>query len=85
MNPWEEILAHATQARVKDEHDLMEMIAADKLERLEAENARLREVVQFYADPKNYTAGPDNRLGEDFTPVEYDAGKRARVALEGME
>jgi hypothetical protein len=40
MNPWEELLAHATRARLKDEHDLMAMIAADKLERLEEALAR---------------------------------------------
>jgi|LakMenEpi03Aug12_release.lakeMendotaPanAssembly.Ray.scaffolds.fasta_scaffold3850003_1 hypothetical protein len=38
--------------------------------------------LDFYADPKNYTASPYNRPGEDFLPVEYDAGKRAAKALE---
>jgi hypothetical protein len=62
MNPWEEILAHATRARVKDEYDLMEMISDNKVERLEAENARLRAALNklkrectYCSDPENYT------------------------------
>ena len=63
MNPWEELLAHATRARVKDEHDLMEMIAGNKVERLEAENARLRKALTYLTkDPSMFCCDcPDIR------------------------
>jgi len=50
MNPWEELLAHATRERVKDEYDLMEMIAENKLERLRAENERFRKALEKMSD-----------------------------------
>jgi hypothetical protein len=87
MNPWEELLAHATRARVKDEHGLMEMIAADKLERLEAENARLRNVLSIYANPAYWqaTQGDDQEyiFCQSAGMKIYVQGKAARAALEG--
>jgi hypothetical protein len=78
MNPWEEILAHATRARVKDEYDLMEMIAADKLERLEAENARLQKALKSIA----FAEFKENYPQELWAALLMD---KARAALEGKE
>jgi hypothetical protein len=78
MNPWEEILAHATRARVKDEHDLMEMIAGNKLERLEAENARLQKALKAIA----FAEFKENYPEELWAALLMD---KARAALEGKE
>ncbi len=67
--------------------------------RLEAENKRLREALEFYADPLTYHAigfMPDRPCGdfiEDFEDVEdmpygldpYRPGKCARAALDGKD
>ncbi len=66
------------------------------LEELEAENARLREALEFYADPETYHAvgfwfdPPCGGFMEDFDSEHGDPfynrdmpGKTARAALEG--
>ena len=64
--------------------------AADHLDSLTAEHARLREALEFYADPMTYFAIafiPDGDCGElvdDFEDVGLPSpkpGKRARAAL----
>ena len=78
LNPWEELLAHATRARVKNEHDLMEMIAGNKLERLEAENARLQKALKSIA----FAELKENYPQELWAALLMD---KARDALEGKE
>lgn len=53
----------------------------EHLDRLEAENARMREALAFYADPKTWT--PPNQIDVDLTPIRVDHGAAARAALKG--
>jgi len=54
--------------------------AADRIEALEAEAARLREALAFYAQPMAYQ--PTGWMGDrDPSPADQDRGKRARAAL----
>lgn len=61
------------------------------LEKLQAENAKLKECVKFYADEANqiapiYKHDGRNRPGADFTaPYRMDEGKRARQVLKELE
>jgi hypothetical protein len=63
--------------------------AADEIEALEAENARLREALEFYADLKTYeTQYVTRECGccEDYyKDIENDEGTRARAALAEQE
>ncbi|MDA2938478.1 hypothetical protein MYX75_09480 [Acidobacteria bacterium AH-259-A15] len=60
-----------------------------KLETAEADNARLREALEFYADPETYFAiaflpdPPNGPFMDDFSETELDMkpGKQAREAL----
>lgn len=59
-----------------------------RIKELEAENARLREALKFYADEKNYL--PENKsthpsLSLWVRAVELDKGERAREALGEKE
>jgi len=53
-----------------------------QVERLEKENKRLREALEFYADENSY-----RKIGfaELYSPAEKDFGQKARQALEGTE
>lgn len=53
-------------------------------QRLLAENARLKEALAFYADAKNWDRSLIDARDQSL-PIEYDRGKRARKALEGIE
>jgi hypothetical protein len=54
--------------------------AADRIEALEAEVARLREALAFYAQPMAYQ--PTGWIGgRDPSQADQDRGKRARAAL----
>lgn len=44
---------------------------------LQAENARLRKALEFYADEDNYIEG------REYVPVVVDYGNNARAALKG--
>ena len=52
----------------------------EKLERLKCENAALREVLAFYADPQSYGIN-----GGNFHRVASDHGTKARAALARKE
>jgi len=62
-----------------------------QFEKLQAENAKLKECVKFYADEANqiapiYKHDGRNRPGADFTaPYRMDEGKRARQCLKELE
>jgi hypothetical protein len=57
--------------------------------KLQAENAKLRECVDWYADEANQVAPiypPSGKSGADFTqPYRMDSGKRARQVLKELE
>ena len=58
---------------------LSEMNDRDVIARTMAENERLREALEFYANNKNYRY----IIGVDCTSVDIDAGDTARAALAG--
>lgn len=61
----------------------------NQIKELEAQNAKLRECVNWYADVANQIApvyDPTGRPGADFTqPYRMDSGKRARQVLKKLE
>jgi len=61
-----------------------------KIKELEAENQRIREALQFYADPKHWTEGHKYRdmdeatiYQEEDTSCDVDRGAVALKALKG--
>jgi hypothetical protein len=60
------------------------------IQKLQAENAKLRECVEWYADKANqiapiYPYDGRNKPGADFTqPYRMDSGKRARQCLKEL-
>lgn len=77
--------------------EFAEMVARDRYEKLQAENAKLREVVSFYADRNSYNVNPFEILTKysiarliKFDDVEEIdevncGGKRARQVLKELE
>jgi hypothetical protein len=55
-------------------------LAASRITALEAENARLREALEYYADTSDYTAPQTGGNGKLY----FDCGLRARAALEAI-
>ncbi len=58
---------------------VMERRIIERFTALKAENARLREGLEFYADEENHRSGPGDNLGL----VAGDYGRRARALLQG--
>lgn len=68
------------------DHDARLLAAKDaEIAALKAENARLREALEWYADEDNYTTDELGRVVEhvhfSVGLVDSDAGERARAAL----
>lgn len=79
---------------INDDEELlrnhMNSIGYRELKKLQAENKKLREALEFYANEKNqiapiYPHDGRNRPGADFTaPYRLDSGNRAREALKEL-
>ena len=62
--------------------EVLHDIVLNHVNRLEHENKRLREALEFYASEKTYETDVTNQW-EPVTLIDSDNGKRARQALEG--